>query len=146
MIGPALYREFVLPAQRRVITAIKSKRPDVIVRLHMCGQISQLLPMARDLEVDVFEIDFPVDLRKARELLGPERVILGNVSTVGVMLNGTPEQVYEAAGRCHRICGPRHIVGTGCEVSPLTPPENLRALVAYARDHRPDALPEPQAT
>jgi uroporphyrinogen-III decarboxylase len=32
-------------------------------------------------------------------------------------------------------------VGTGCEVSPETPAENLRALVAYAHDHAPGDLP-----
>lgn len=146
MIGPDLYARFVFPAQLRVIAAIKSKHPGVIVRIHMCGQISQLLQKARELPADIFEIDYPVDLREARAVLGPGPVILGNVSTVGVMLNGTPEQVYEAARRCHGISGPRHIVGTGCEVSPLTPPENLRALVAYACDHRPEDLPEPSSS
>ena len=146
MIGPDLYARFVFPAQLRVIAAIKSKHPGVIVRIHMCGQISQLLQKARELPADIFEIDYPVDLREARAVLGPGPVILGNVSTVGVMLNGTPEQVYQAARRCHGISGPRHIVGTGCEVSPLTPPENLRALVAYACDHRPEDLPEPSSS
>ncbi len=47
------------------------------------------------------------------------------------------DDVYAAAAECHRICGPNHVVGTGCEVAPETPPENLRALVAYARDHAP---------
>jgi uroporphyrinogen-III decarboxylase len=91
----------------------------------------------RELPADVFELDFPVDLVHARSVLGPERIILGNVSTVEEMLTGSPEQVYAAAAACHQICGPRHIVGTGCEVSPETPPENVRALVAYARDHTP---------
>jgi uroporphyrinogen-III decarboxylase len=54
------------------------------------------------------------------------------------MLRGTPEDVLRAAAACHAASGSRHIVGTGCEVPPETPPENLRALVAYARDHRPD--------
>jgi uroporphyrinogen-III decarboxylase len=58
------------------------------------------------------------------------------------MLAGTPEEVYAAAGRCHGICGPNHVVGTGCEVPPETPPQNLLALVAYARDHAPTDVPE----
>jgi uroporphyrinogen-III decarboxylase len=94
----------------------------------------------RRLPVDIFELDFPVDLAAARAVLGPDRVILGNVSTVKEMLTGTPEEVYAAAAECHRICGPAHIVGTGCEVPPETPPENLRALAAYARQHAPDAI------
>jgi uroporphyrinogen-III decarboxylase len=32
-------------------------------------------------------------------------------------------------------------VGSGCEVSPATPPENLRAMLAYAREHKPEDVP-----
>jgi MtaA/CmuA family methyltransferase len=131
------YETFVFPAQRRVVEDIKAARPDVIVRIHMCGATDHLLATMKELPADVWELDYPVDLAHARAVLGPDRVILGNVSTVKEMLTGTPAEVYQAAAECHRISGPRHIVGTGCEVPPETPPENLRALVAYARDHTP---------
>jgi MtaA/CmuA family methyltransferase len=137
MMSLAHYQRFVYPAQRRVVEDIKSSRPDIIVRIHMCGATDHLLETMKDLPADIWELDYPVDLAHAREVLGPDRIILGNVSTVEEMLTGTPEEVYEAAAACHRTCGSRHIVGTGCEVSPETPPENLRALVAYARDHAP---------
>jgi MtaA/CmuA family methyltransferase len=141
MMSPGHYEEHIIPAQLRVVEDIKSRRPDVIVRLHMCGRTDDLLATMIRLPVDVFELDYPVDMVHAREILGPEPVILGNVSTVAEMLTGTPEEVYAAAAECHRICGPRHIVGTGCEVPPESPPENLRALVAYGRDHRPEDVP-----
>jgi uroporphyrinogen-III decarboxylase len=54
------------------------------------------------------------------------------------MLEGSPEHVYEASRRCHQTCGKFHIVGTGCEVPPATPPENLHAMVRYSREHRPE--------
>lgn len=141
MMSPAHYERFIYPAQRRVVEDIKASRPDIVVRLHMCGRTDDLLPIMRRLPVDIYELDFPVDLVRAREVLGPDAVILGNISTVDVMLSGAPDEVYAAAARCHGICGPRHIVGTGCELPPETPPENLRALVAYAREHAPDEMP-----
>lgn len=141
MMSPAHYERFIFPAQLRVVEDIKAVRPDVVVRLHMCGRTDDLLPIMRRLPVDIYELDFPVDLVHARAVLGPDAVILGNVSTVDDMLSGTPDEVYAAAASCHRICGPRHIVGTGCELPPETPPENLRALVAYAREHAPDDVP-----
>jgi hypothetical protein len=45
-----------------------------------------------------------------------------------------PVDVYAAAAECHAACGHRFIAGSGCEVSPLTPPENLRAPATHARD------------
>ena len=141
MMSPTHYERFIYPAQRRIVDDIKTERPEVIVRLHMCGRTDDLLPVMKRLPVDIYELDFPVDLTHAREVLGPDEVILGNVSTVDEMLTGTPAEVYAAARECHRVCGPRHIVGTGCEVPPETPPENLHALVAYARGHAPEDVP-----
>lgn len=108
----------------------------MLTRLHMCGQTQPLIVHMRELPADIYELDFPVDLAVARGDLGEGRVISGNISTVTTLVSGTPDEVYEAAARCHQQCGRYHIVNSGCELSPLTPPENLRALVRYAKEHR----------
>lgn len=136
MIGPELYRDFVQPRQKRVYESIKSRDPHVMTRSHMCGRTNELAGLMRQMAVDIYEIDFPSDLGAMRRGLD-DCVISGNISTITDLLQGTPAQVYAAAAACHRICGARHIVNPGCEVSPLTPPDNLRAIVRYAREHRP---------
>lgn len=141
LIGPKLYAEFVFPEQLRVLESLRAHHPGVIRRVHMCGRTDPLFAKMRELPADLYEIDFPANLAEARERIGADRVLAGNVSTITDMLQGTPEQVYEACRRCHRTCGPRYIVGAGCEISPLTPPENLRAMIAYARDHKPADYP-----
>ena len=134
MMGPVYYERFLFPRQRRVFAEIKRRHPEILTRQHICGQTRPILQRMKELAVDIYELDFPVSLTEARAILG-ERVISGNVSTVTTLLNGSPEDVYIAAGHCHAACGRNFIVGSGCEVSPLTPLENLRALVRYARDH-----------
>lgn len=138
LIGPKLYEEFLWAEQQRVFDSIKRRYPDVLLRQHMCGRIDTLYPKAAQLPVDIYEIDFPANLALARKLLGPTRTLAGNISTITDLLEGTPEQVYAACRRCHETCGRHFIVGAGCEISPLTPPENLRAMMAYAREHKPD--------
>jgi len=138
MMGPRYYGQFLLPRQMRVVESVRMSHPDVIVRLHMCGNTDVLIPQTKTLPVHVYELDSPCNLAAARAELGPDRVILGNVSTITEMLQGTPEEVYEASRRCHKTCGRNHIVGTGCEVSPMTSLENLRAMVRYARGHSPE--------
>lgn len=138
LIGPTLYEEFVWEEQKRVYDTIKKNHPDVLLRQHMCGRIDRLYPKMAELPVDIYEIDFPANLELAREQLGPTRTLAGNVSTITDLLEGTPEMVYEACRRCHETCGKYFIVGAGCEVSPLTPPENLRAMIRYAQDHKPE--------
>lgn len=138
MTGPGYYREFLFPRQLRVVESIRRTHPEVIVRLHMCGNTDSLISQMKQLPVQIFELDSPTNLPAARACLGPDRVILGNVSTITDMLEGTPAHVYEASRRCHQTCGKFHIVGTGCEVPPTTPAENLHAMVKYSREHRPD--------
>jgi len=138
MMGPDRYAQFLFSNQRRVLASVKSKHPEVITRSHMCGKTDPLMRLMAELPVDIYELDFPTNLPEARKTLGPQRVILGNVSTITDLLEGTPDKVYEAARRCHATCGRFHVVGSGCEVSPITPPENLKALLAYAREHKPE--------
>lgn len=138
MMGPRYYREFLFPRQLRVVESIRKAHPEIIVRLHMCGNTDAIIPQMKQLPVQIFELDSPTNLAAARACLGPDRVILGNVSTITDMLEGTPEHVYEACRRCHQTSGKFHVVGTGCEVPPMTPPENLHAMARYSREHRPD--------
>jgi MtaA/CmuA family methyltransferase len=141
MIGPDLYEQFLFPRQLQVMEHVKQNHPEVLTRLHMCGNTDPLIATMRRLPVDIYEIDFPAHLDHVREKLGPDRVISGNVSTITDLFEGTPESVYAACGRCHRQSGRHHIVNAGCEVAPATPPENLRAMVRYAKDHRPEDPP-----
>ena len=76
----------------------------------------------------------------ARAGLEPNALILGNVLTVTDMLSGTPERVEAAADERHETCGRYQIVGAGCEVWPLTPPESLRAMIRYATEHKPGSF------
>jgi len=140
MMGPKYYREFLFPRQLRVVESIRQAHPGVIVRLHMCGNTDALLTQMKLLPVQIFELDSPTNLGAGRACLGADKVILGNVSTITDMLEGNPEQVYQACRRCHATCGKFHIVGTGCEVPPMTPPENLHAMVRYSREHRPEGF------
>jgi MtaA/CmuA family methyltransferase len=137
MIGPHHYRDLVLPWQRHILQSVRGSHPEVILRQHMCGNVGPLVPQMATLPTDIYELDFPTDLAAARTALGPDRVVLGNVSTITDLLEGTPPRVEAAARTCHEICGRYHIVGAGCEVSPLTPPDNLRALVRYSVEHQP---------
>lgn len=134
LLGPTLYRRFIVGEQMRVFKHIKDHHPTVITRQHMCGKITKLAPDFATLPVDIFEIDFPSDLARIKEVLG-DRILSGNVSTISDLLEGTPEGIYEAVGRCHAICGQRFIVNCGCEVPPASPDDNVKALVRYAKDH-----------
>ncbi len=53
-----------------------------------------------------------------------------------MLLRGTPERVYENAREVIQSAatGGGLILGSGCDVAPGTPPENLDAMMTAARD------------
>lgn len=127
MIGPELYAKYIFPRQMRILSEIKSY--GVMTRCHMCGCTDSLLPFMKKLPADIYELDFKTDAAAARKILGNDRVICGNISTVGPLLYGTPEEVIEEAEKCYNILGRRSMVSPGCELSPISPVENVKAMV-----------------
>jgi MtaA/CmuA family methyltransferase len=132
LVGPQLYQEFVWPYEKKLVAGVQQLGAKV--RLHICGNTRRSLePMGR-LGCDIVDLDSLAPLSEARQQMGPDQVLLGNLNPVSVLRNGTAPGVTSAIAECHRQAGPRFIVGAGCEVPRDTPPANLEALCQYARD------------
>lgn len=129
LIGPEFYAPFLWPRQVQILKAAAAA--GAMTRVHMCGCTDALLPEMAKLPADVIEVDFLTDLTLARTTL-TDTVLCGNIDTISTMLEGDATQVRAAAQLCRQVSGTRHIVAPGCEVAPLTPPENVRALVEVA--------------
>jgi len=138
LLGPKHYETFVLPRQKKILEMIRESHPHATLRFHCCGNTTHLLKCIATLPADIIELDYLVDLSVTRPTFS--QTISGNVSTVETLLTGTPDDVYAAARRCHRGAGANFIVGSGCDVAPMTPHDNLRALIRYAREHKPTDL------
>lgn len=106
------------------------------VRLHICGNTTPILEGMGRLGCDIVDLDYPAAVSAGRAAMGPDQVLLGNIDPVRVLRDGTPDSVYAAIAACHQEAGARYIVGAGCEVPRGTAPENVRAMLRYAREHR----------
>ena len=135
LVGPQIYEEFILPCEKKLVDAVHEM--GARVRLHICGNTSRILKGMGSLGCDFVDLDHMVSLGAAREEMGPDVVLAGNIDPVSVLRGGTPDSITEAVAECHRQAGPRYMVGAGCEVTRDTPPENLSALKEYARSHQP---------
>jgi len=131
LVGPQFYQNFVLPYERKLVNGLHGM--GTRVRLHICGNTKAVLPWIGTLGCEMVDLDWMVPLSRAREAMGPNQVLAGNLDPVKVLRNGTPESVAAAIAQCHREAGGRYIVAAGCEVPRDTPAENLRALHDYAR-------------
>jgi len=131
LVGPQIYGEFILPAEQRLVDALHEA--GARVRLHICGNTRAILPAIAKLGCEVVDIDSPVPVAEARAAVGADQVLCGNLDPVREILNGRPAGIREALAACRREAGDRYVVGAGCEIPRGTPPENLQALVDYAR-------------
>lgn len=125
-VSPAVYQSLILPRERLLIQGIREM--GARTRLHICGNITHLLPGIATLGIDVLDVDHMVDLKTAREAVGPAVTLAGNMDPVQHVLQSNPAAIEEAVIACYRAAGYPFMVNAGCEIPSGTPPENLRAL------------------
>jgi [methyl-Co(III) methanol-specific corrinoid protein]:coenzyme M methyltransferase len=100
------------------------------VILHVCGNCSDRLHLFAQSGVDAYHFEWQVDAKAAVEKIGQQISLVGNVNNPRVLLQGTPEEVYEQAR--YAIRAGVHIIGPECAIPLATPLENLKAIVAAA--------------
>ena len=135
LVGPRLYQDFVINYERKLIQDLQQRGAKV--RLHICGNTRRILASMATIRVEQVDLDWMAPLSEAREQMGPEQVLAGNIDPVRVLQNGTPASIGAALDECHQQAGGRYIVSAGCEVPRGTPAVNLQAMVEYARNHVP---------
>ena len=125
LVGPQRYAELVVPWQRRLFEGIHDA--GALVKLHICGNTSDLLADMAATGADLIDLDWMVDLARARRVLGPDVALAGNFDPAAVLLRRTPQDVAAAARKCLADAGRRFVLQPGCEVPPGTPEANIRA-------------------
>lgn len=125
-VSPDIYTRLILPREQRLVSGLK--KLGAHVRLHICGNITHLLPGIATLGIDVLDVDHMVDLRMVRAAVGDKVAIGGNLDPVSAVLRSTPEQIRADIRSCYEHAGNPFIVNAGCEIPSGTPEENLRAL------------------
>lgn len=126
LIGPAMYEEFALPYEKRIVEAVQ--KAGAKTRLHICGNISPLLDMVKETSSDIIDCDWMVDFKEANKVFKDDLSACGNFDPVAILLEGDVEDVYNAVKECLKVSSSTSIIAAGCEVPPHTKPENLRAV------------------
>ena len=125
LISPPMYERFVLPFEKRLFDAIHEA--GAAVKLHICGDVSNSVGLMARTGCDILDVDWMVPLKESRAIVGPNVTLCGNFDPTAVLLQGTPQDVADAARTCIETAGRRFILQPGCEVPPGTPEQNIRA-------------------
>lgn len=127
LIGHALYEEFALPRQQKMIQEIHAMGAKV--KLHICGNVNPVLDLIAQTGTDIADLDFMVDIERAAEILPESCSICGNFDPVQILYQGTPELVAKEVKRCKNLREKnRNFIAPGCEIPRDTSLENLFAM------------------
>jgi len=126
ILSPADYERYVLPYTVRLINGLNRKETPVI---HFVKGSGAMLDTVMKAGGDVMGLDWHVGLGAARDLIGPQMAVQGNLdptvlfATQEIIEREVKRVLDENAGR------PGHIFNLGHGILPTVPPENARFMV-----------------
>jgi len=131
------YETYALPAVREVITRIDREVPVI----YYTKASHHLLPAIAHSGADVLSVDWRINLREAREMLGPRTALQGNVDPA--VLFGPPENIRKATlDAAGALGGVGHILNLGHGILPGTPVENALLFIETGQKAElPEAKP-----
>ena len=120
------YNFYVRDRHRELVEYIHSLGGKI--KLHICGDTTHLLPSYKDFNLDILDLDWQVDITHAREILGENVIFAGNINPVTIQ-NKSRDEVFEMCrSLVEKNRNKRFILSAGCEITALTPAENLKAM------------------
>ncbi|MDR0867273.1 MAG: uroporphyrinogen decarboxylase family protein [Planctomycetota bacterium] len=134
MISRRYFADFIAPRHKILVDRIHARGAKVM--LHICGDVNDRINLMRDSGVDVLSLDFKVDLAPVREQLRGRAAFAGNLDPVRVMLQATPDEIRRLGRESIKKYGGDHnyILMPGCDIPGTVPLENVKALLAAARE------------
>ncbi len=130
-LTPQDYEVFALPYQQQVIRQVKETHPDTPLILYISGSAGVLERMGQS-GVDMVSVDWTVDMAEARQRLGSNMMVQGNIDP-GVLF-GSKEFIRDRILDTVRKAGKGgHILNLGHGVLVGTPEDNVRYFFETAK-------------
>ena len=143
VLADGAFQEFSLAYTTRVLAQVKKEHNGVRIPSIVFTKGGGLwLDEMAGLDCDVLGLDWTVNLRKARALVGQSKALQGNIDP-NVLFAGPAQiesevvKVLNSFGTPHTGAGtgPTHIFNLGHGISQHTPPDNVAVLVQAVHEH-----------
>jgi uroporphyrinogen decarboxylase len=138
-IAPALWRQFIRPAWKRVLDAVRGRFPQTRFFLHCCGKIDAIVH-------DIVELGFHVlhpvqpecmDFEAVYRQYGSRIVLAATISAQRLFPFGSPDAVRAEVRRLAKVAADRRaILMPSNRIQPETPWENVVAFAEACREIR----------
>jgi uroporphyrinogen decarboxylase len=133
LIPPHLYREVVLPAEKKLFDQVKVH--GIGCFLHQCGNIGPQISLYPETGADCVSVDAGVPVGEVYDLFAGRLVVAGNVDVVNTIFAGDAASVCKAVSECiSGVSDPyrNYILMPSCDLPPDTPLSNVREFLACA--------------
>ncbi|MEJ2222405.1 MAG: MtaA/CmuA family methyltransferase [Desulfobacterales bacterium] len=128
LIQAKTYRDLELPYQQKQFAAIAV--PKI---LHICGNVDSIVAYMGQTGAEILSLEPKASAQLAREVCGPEIILMGGADVAEVLYLKDPETVRRECRKC--IDDGIQILAPGCAVAPGTPTDNILAMVETASTH-----------
>jgi len=127
ILGPSLFKEFVLPYLNSIVNRMHELGKPVIV--HICGSVSPIYELLKELASECISVDSMVNIREAKNVISGKK-LMGNVSTI--LLQNGPIDKIQKVSRNLLDCG-IDILAPACGMSAKTPVGHIKAMTEVAK-------------
>jgi MtaA/CmuA family methyltransferase len=132
-IGPDLYSQFAYARQKSLVDHIHAE--GALAKLHICGNTESILKHMITTGADIVDIDHLVpSMADFEPLLGKNQFFSGKSDPVTIIQDGNNEKIRQSVFQDFRQTKGRCIVSAGCEITPGTTNENMKAFSKAACD------------
>jgi uroporphyrinogen decarboxylase len=123
------FRRFLVPRLKRQFTAFREAGA-VTTWLDIAGPTASILPYYSEIGAEIANFDYEVSAAEAQRCL-PATCLDGNLKSLDFLL-ASPEQILRDASAVRDAFAHRGglLLSSGCEIPPLSRPENVDALIA----------------
>lgn len=133
-IGRKHWQTFVESYMRRLFESM----PDGVVGgIHNCTRSQQVLDLYPGVGARLLQFGPDVDPAFAKEKVGGQMCLLGNLASTGVLRDGLPQEVGEVCRQVIEKAAPGggFILGSAGSIARYTPMENLEAMVRACEEY-----------
>ena len=134
VVSPGMFAHWARPYEARLVKELAGE--EIFTVIHICGDTSRILGFLSAYDFCGFELDYKTDAVRAKSSVGTGHVLFGNIDPSGVIAHGTPAIVREKTRQLFALWKPGglFVLNAGCAIPANTPEENIRALIATARE------------
>lgn len=136
VISPAQEKEYSTPYVKQIVEAVQDE--NFLVIYHNCGNYAYLMTDSiRQNGCRAFHFGDSVDMEQMLQKMGPEPLVMGNISPSGEFRNGSPETMRGAVADLMARCAPypNFVPSSGCDIPPVSSWENINAFFDAVNDY-----------